>query len=557
MGLFNIRRRKKHFKRYREIAQILSRHGLGHLLQILDLTKFLPVRQKKEMEGKKPRTSPAERFLLALEELGPTFIKLGQLLSTRADLLPPAYIQQLQKLQDQLPPFPFDQVAECLERELGRPYGNVFAQFNPVPIAAASIGQVHKATLKTGQEVAVKVKRPGIEKILATDIEILYDLAGFIDKYGLWKDMYNFREIVREFEHMLSEETNFILEGQHAQNFRAHFRNEATVYVPDIYWPYTTPQILTMEFVNGIKLTNLEEINRQGLNRQLIAHRLINAYFYQIFIHGFFHADPHPGNLSVLPGERIVFVDFGIVGKLDDETRLKISDFILGLVQKDTAAIIRAADELGVIPDYINRPLLYHDVDKLREKYYLRSLSEINLADSINEFMQLALKYRMRLPSQLTLLGKALVTVEGVGRQLDPNLQVAEIARPLGARIFRERLSLGNWKKIIRNNLLVYHRLITNLPQDLTQIIDIAKRGELEVKIQRQEQDYILRKLSSLINRLILSIILAALIIAAPLLFEYKVNIYGNHSLAKIGLVFGGILFLLLLFSLIRNRRRP
>jgi ubiquinone biosynthesis protein len=555
--LFKIRKQKKHLKRYREIAQILSRHGLGHLLQILDLTKFLPVHQKKEGENKRPRTSPAERLLLALEELGPTFIKLGQLLSTRADLLPPAYIQQLQKLQDQLPSFPFDQVAECLERELGRPYNNVFTQFNPVPIAAASIGQVHKATLKTGQEVAVKVKRPGIEKILATDIEILYDLAGFIDRYGLWKDMYNFREIVREFEHMLSEETNFILEGQHAQNFRAHFRNDSNVHIPDIYWPHTTPQILTMEFVNGIKLTDLEEINRQGLNRQLIAHRLINAYFYQIFIHGFFHADPHPGNLSVLPGERIVFMDFGIVGKLDDETRLKISDFILGLVQKDTAAIIRAADELGVIPDYINRYLLYHDVDKLREKYYTRSLNEINLADSINEFMQLALKYRMRLPSQLTLLGKALVTVEGVGRQLDPNLQIAEIARPLGARLFRERLSLNNWKKIIRNNLLAYHQLLTNLPQDLTQILNIAKRGGLEVKIQRQEQDYILRKINSLINRLILSIILAALIIALPLLFEFKVSLYGNFSLAKIGLVLGGIIFLLLLFSLIHNRRRP
>ncbi|GAB6273938.1 MAG: AarF/ABC1/UbiB kinase family protein [Peptococcaceae bacterium] len=557
MRLFNVRRRKKHLKRYREIAQILSRHGFGHLLQILDLTKFLPVRPKKEGKSKRPRLSPAERLLLALEELGPTFIKLGQLLSTRTDLLPPAYIQQLQKLQDQLPPFPFDQVADCLEKELGQPYDNIFTQFSPVPIAAASIGQVHKAALKTGEEVAVKIKRPGIEKILATDIEILYDLAGFMDRYGLWKDMYNFREIVREFEHMLSEETNFILEGQHAQNFRAHFRNDSNVHIPDIYWPYTTPQILTMEFVNGIKLTDLEEINRQGLNRQLIAHRLINAYFYQIFIHGFFHADPHPGNLSVLPGERIVFMDFGIVGKLDDETRLKISDFILGLVQKDTAAIMRAADELGVIPEYINRHLLYHDVDKLREKYYTRSLNEINLADSINEFMQLALKYRMRLPSQLTLLGKALVTVEGVGRQLDPNLQVAEIARPLGTRLFRERLSLGNWKKIIRNNLLAYHRLITNLPQDLTQLIDIAKRGELEVKIQRQEQDYILRKLSSLINRLILSIILAALIIATPLLFEYKISIYGNFSLAKTGLVFEGILFLLLLFSLIRGRRGP
>jgi ubiquinone biosynthesis protein len=557
LELFNVRRRKKHLKRYREIAQTFSRHGLGHLLQILDLTKYLPARQKKEEESKRPRMSTAERLLLALEELGPTFIKLGQLLSTRADLLPPAYIQQLQKLQDQLPSFPFDQVADCLEREFGRPYDNVFAQFNPVPIAAASIGQVHKATLKTGQEVAVKIKRPGIEKILATDIEILYDLASLIDKYGLWKDMYNFREIVREFEHMLSEETNFILEGQHAQNFRANFRDDPTVYIPDIYWPYTTPQILTMEFVNGIKLTNLEEITGQGLNRQLIAHRLINAYFRQIFIYGFFHADPHPGNLSVLPGERIVFMDFGIVGKLDDETRLKISDFVLGLVQRDTAAIIRAADELGVIPVYVNRHLLYHDIDKLREKYYTRSLSEINLTDSINEFMHLALKYRMHLPSQLTLLGKALVTVEGVGRQLDPNLQIAEIARPLGARLFRERLSLDNWKKIIKNNFLAYHRLLTNLPQDLTQIINIAKRGELEVKIQRQEQDYVLRKISSLINRLILSILLAALIIATPLLFKYKVNIYGSFSLARTGLVFGGILILLLLFSLLRNRRGP
>jgi len=555
-----LRKRYKHFQRYREIAQVLLRHGFGYLLHELELVQFLGRRKKLELAAQPaaetlPGAKKARRLRTALEELGPTFIKLGQLLSARADLLAPEYIRELEKLQDDVLPFPFEKAAETIQLELGHRVGDIFVRFDPEPLAAASIGQVHRAVLTTGREVAVKIRRPEIEKILATDLEILHDLARLADRHTPFREMYSLSEMAEEFEHIVTEELDFTREGRHADTFRKNFRDDPDIYIPAVYWEYTTPKVLTTEYVEGVKLTDQAEILRRGADRRKLARLLTDALLRQILIDGFFHADPHPGNLFALSGDRLMFLDFGIAGRLDDNLKEKIGDLVLGLVNRNSHQVARAIAGMGVLPPNIDRRAFYQDVDRMRDKYYDVPFRELRLADSVNDVIAIAFRHRIRIPTQLTMLAKALVTAEGVSRQLDPELSVAEIARPLSRRLLASRFSPQNIRRVLMENLADYRHLALNLPRRLEQVLDLAASGELRINARNPETDRIIGRINVLVNRLVLSILLGALMIGSALLAGREYMIFKGISLAELLFIFGGFLGLALILSIFRSRK--
>ncbi|HIE12357.1 MAG TPA: AarF/ABC1/UbiB kinase family protein [Desulfotomaculum sp.] len=555
---FHLRKRYKHFARYREIANVLVRHGFGYLTHQLGLGEFLDLprrlRARPEVEKRaKEEPSPAARLRLVLEELGATFIKLGQILSTRGDLLPPEYIAELEKLQDQVPPFSFAAVREILRTELGLPHEEIFVTFEATPLAAASIAQVHRATLRDGTPVVVKVQRPGIEEVLTTDIEILHDVARFLDRRGPWRELYSLEEMVAEFERILREEVDFTVEGRHAETFRRHFSGDDTVYFPAVYWDWTTRKVLVMEDVAGIKLTNLEELSRQGVEMQLLARRLADALLKQIFLDGFFHGDPHPGNLAALPGNRVLFMDFGIVGVIDEELREKIGSLILGLVQRSTPRVVRAVESLGAVPPHVDRRALRWDIERLREKYYEIPLSKISLAESMRDILAVAFKHRIRVLTEVTLLIKSLVTVEGVIARLDPELSIVELARPLAKSLAARRLRPPVIKRMLLEHLEDYYRLLTLLPDRLERILDLAAAGELKVKAVNPETDRIMRRLNTMVNRLVLGLLLASLIVGSAFLLGPEYHSLWGLPLAKAGFVAGIVLGAALVFSVLRR----
>jgi len=550
---FHLRKRYKHFKRYREITNVLAKHGFGYLLNQLGLAEFINFPRNKYPDRREsPVASKARHLRLVLEELGPTFIKLGQLLSTRSDLLSADYVAELSKLQDEVPAFSFDKVKERVQMELGAKLEDIFLSFDREPLAAASIGQVHKATLENGEKVVVKVQRPGISAVTGVDIEILYDLAGLVDRHTPWGQHYSLVEVVEEFDRILREELDFTVEGKNIEIFRRNFAGDPNIRVPSVNWEYTTAKILTMEYIEGVKLTRPERLDEQNLNRKTVARRLADALLRQIFVHGFFHADPHPGNLAVLPGEKIVFMDFGIVGRLDDETRNKIANLVLGLIQRSTPAVVRAINSLGVVPGNVDFSALRRDIDRLREKYYEIPLTEISISESLGDIMQLTFNYNIRVPTEFTLLVKALITIEGITVKLDPRLSIMEILEPLGKKLLAQRFSPRSMRKMIMEYLTEYHSVFTRLPRHLNHVLELISSGELKFKTENPGQHVIIKHLYKICNRLAMSIVTAGLVISAALLAGKSITFWGI-PVEQIALAGAALTVLSLTFSILRG----
>lgn len=550
---FHLRKRYKHFKRYREIANVLAKHGFGYLLNQLGLAEFINFPRPNYREKKdSPPASRARRLRLILEELGPTFIKLGQLLSTRSDLLPAEYVAELSKLQDEVPPFPFNNVRERVQMELGTSLENIFSSFEREPLAAASISQVHRAVLATGEKVVVKVQRPGIKTVMEADLEILYDLARLADRRNPWRQNYSLVKMVEEFDRILHEELDFTVEGKHAETFRKNFAYDDDIRIPEVYWDYTTAKILTMEYIEGIKLSKPELMDKENLDKKAVARKLADALLRQIFVYGFFHADPHPGNIAALPDEKVVFMDFGIVGRLDNEIREKIINLVLGLIRRSSREVVRAIVSLGVVPGNIDFTALRRDIDRLRDKYYEIPLKDISVSESLGDIMQLAFKYNIRVPTEFTLMVKALITLEGITLKLDPQLSIVEVLEPLGKELLAQRYSPRAIRKIITENIPEYRDMLARLPRQLNQLLDLVAGGELKIKAENPRQDIIIRHLHKISNRIALSVVTAGLTVSAALLAGKGLTLWGV-PVEQIAL-FGGILAgLLLAVSIIRS----
>lgn len=553
-------RRIRHIQRYRDIIMSLSRNGFGFIIEELGLSEILsyPKRlfwdDRQELQNK----TAAERVRLFLEELGPTFVKIGQIASTRRDIIPSEFIKELEKLQDKVPHFSFAEVKQIIEQELGESIEEIFTQFHETPLAAASIGQVHGAVVRSGESVAVKIQRPGIRKIIETDLEILQDLALLAEKRVERAARYHLRDIVDEFARSLRAELDYKIEGRNAEKISKQFNNNQFIRIPKIYWDYTTSRVLTIEYLRGDKLNELTEL--KGYNCQVLAERFVFAIMHQILIEGFFHGDPHPGNVLVLPGGVIAFLDFGLVGRLTPELKNHVASLVIALMQRNSAGIIKAITRMGLVPDDVNMVKLRSDVDQLREKYYDVPLSQISLGESVNDLFFVARQHKIRMPVDLTLLGKTLLIMEGLAQKLDPNLSIITIAEPFGHKLLRERYDPRKVAATVWHEFDEYKELLINLPKGIDELTHLVKMGKLHLEFMIPELDQFLTKLDRISNRISFSIVLLSfsiimmgLIIGSSLVRQS--TLLWNMPAIEIGFGLASLLFIWLLYAIFKSGR--
>ncbi|KMY49139.1 ABC1 kinase family protein [Peribacillus loiseleuriae] len=504
-------KRMKHAHRYQEIISAFLRNGFGYIVKELGLTEMLSIPRK--IAGLNHNVSSrtlGQRIRTFLEDLGPTFIKLGQIASTRRDIIPEHIIVELEKLQDSAPPFPFEQVRSIIENELGNQLDQLFAEFNEIPLATASIGQVHWARLHSGEEIAIKVQRPNIRPIIETDMEILEDLARLMESRLSWAKRYHIYEMMEEFSKALQAELDYYVEGSNSEKIANQFVNQSKIRIPDIYWDFSTKKVLTMEYIKGTKISQLQEMDHLGYDRKVIAERVTNSMLHQILIEGFFHGDPHPGNMMVLPDEVVVFMDFGMVGRLTSDMKYQLASLVISLKRGDTLGIIKAISKMGILSDQINMAVLRADVDELKEKYYHLPLSQISLGEAVNDLFTISFHHQIQIPADMTMLGKALLTVERVVADLDPDFNMMHAAEPFGQRLLLDRY---HPKKIVKNTwskFIEYTEIVTELPKNIKEFSDTLKKGKFRLEITMPDIHLFLEKLDRISNRLSFSIVLLA-----------------------------------------------
>lgn len=551
----------RHAGRYREIAVALIRHGFGYMVEEMGLTRVLrlPIRWIRR-EAPETKTL-GERIRLVMEALGPTFIKLGQLASTRADLLPPSVIQELAKLQDNVPPFGAEEARQIVELELGGPIEDVMSEFSEHPIAAASIGQVHSARLAaSGRRVAIKVQRPGVKRQVIRDLEILHDLVALGEKRWDWVTRYQMPQLVEEFARSMEAELDYTSEARNMERISAQFQQDNHIHVPEVFWDFTSERVLTMAFVEGIKPTGREDLESKGYDVKMIASRIVNAVLNQVFIEGFFHADPHPGNLLIMKDGSITFLDFGMVGRLSPEMREYLSSLVIALMRQDTPAMVRAIERMGMVPDETDLSALKRDLERLRERYYDVAFSEVNLGQVINDFFSTARQHGIGIPPDLLMLGKALVTTEGIVERLDPTLSIVTLAEPFGRKLAREKFGPDRLRKKTVSGALGLADSLAGLPQRLRHLTSFISGGRVRVEVDVPELRRASRGVDRLVNRLAFSIVLlafsivmAGLVIGAAL--AQKETMIWNYPIIEMGLVVAVLMVLLLLLSIFRSGR--
>jgi ubiquinone biosynthesis protein len=550
----------RHTGRYREIAMALGRHGFGYLAEEIGLARLIRLPSRRRHTSERSSRTLAERIRLVLEELGPTFVKVGQLASTRSDLLPEAIIQELIKLQDQVAPFPAAEARAILEAELDQPLAGLFQSFDETPLAAASIGQVHRACLITGEPVAIKIQRPGIAPVIETDLDILQHLTTLANKRWSWVSRYQIPQMVEEFARSIRAELDYGFEGRNMERIRRQFTADEGIYIPEVHWPLTTSRVLTMEFIEGEHLNRLLAIDALGYNRKELAERLVNALLKQIFEGGFFHADPHPGNLLVTNKGELAFIDFGMIGRLSQEMKDHLSSLVIALMRRSTEGMVRAILRMGLIGDDADTTGLRMDLDRLRERYYDIPFAEIQIGQALQDLFATAQKHQVVLPADLLLLGKALLTVEGVALALDPDLRILDLAEPFGRKLMRDKYAPRRIGKKLIDEAAELTDSIVDLPQQVRKLSSALARGKLKMDMNVPEMEQLLRKLDQISNRLSFSIVLLAFsIIMVGLIIGSSLarmpTLLWNIPAIEIGFVVATLMFLWLLYSIFRSGR--
>jgi len=540
-------------QRLHQILQVLITHGFGYIVDRLNIkTRFIKFKPLKKLDASS-QPLPV-RVRKVLEELGPTFIKLGQILSTRPDLIPLEFCKEFEKLQDKAPAIEYEKVKAQIENELKQPINKIFSNFSPQPIAAASLSQVHLAELKTGKKVVVKVQRPNIRKVITTDLEILYGLAKLAEKYIKESQIYNPVGMVEEFKKTILKEIDFNIEANNIERFRRNFKDDDTVYVPEVFRDLSTAKILTIERIEGIKITDIERIEKSGLDRKQIAINGANAVLKQIFIHRFFHADPHPGNIFALDNNRIAFVDYGMVGRLDEETKFQLASILTAVVERDVSGVIESLIATGVVEEADVKRLSL-DLEELMDSYYGIPLKELKMGQFLMDAINVVSQNKIKIPPSLFLLSKALITIEGVGEKLDPEFNVAIQIKPFVERLVREKYSLRRIAKELKKFTKELYVFTSSLPKDLSLIFNKIKRGNLKVEFEHKGLENFILQMDKVSNRIAFSVVIAALIIGSSIIMQTNKGplFLGFPVLGIFGFLIAGILGLWLVIAILRS----
>jgi ubiquinone biosynthesis protein len=512
--------RPRYLRRYREIVEILADYGFGAFLAQMGLSDRFNIprwwRRRKDIPGD-AMTNP-RRLRRALEDLGPTFIKFGQILSTRSDIMPPAYIEELSYLQDEVAPVSWDEARMVVESELGAPVEQLFTHVDPVPIASASLAQVHVASLVGGEEVVVKIQRPNIEKTVNLDLDIIYDLAQTAQNRIALASRYEVGDLAEEFASALRAEMDFRREAWNADRFRQNFADEPHLYVPKIFWNYSTQRLLVMERIQGIKIDDIEALKKAGYSPHRLSTHAANFALKEVLIDGFFHADPHPGNMLIIPGEAIGVLDFGTVGRLDDRDRANLARLFIAAVQLDVEGIVDQLQRMGIADYRVDRMGLERDLKRILSRYYGRPIYEINAQEIAKAVQPIMYEYRLYVPTDYYLLMKTVVMMQGVGLKLDPDFDIFEAAQPYIGKLFRRMWLPSSWGPDVLRLAMDWKDFVSILPRKTSHILDQVERGQLTVQAELPQLEPTINLIDRLINRIIFSVLVAALLVALALL---------------------------------------
>lgn len=506
-------------QRAQQIAIVFARHGLGWMAVQFGLGSLSPATkvQRVPEPNSSARRKQAEHLRAALEDLGGTFVKLGQMASTRQDIIPAEYAEELARLQDAAPPVPLDEILNVVREELGRSPHELFASFDAQPVASASIGQVHAAVLNDGDQVVVKVQRPGIAQQIEKDLQILSGMAEWAEAHSAFGRDYRLASLVDEFAHTIHGELDYRTEGHNADRFRANFVAEPLVTMPRIFWEYTSGRVLTMQRVSGIKISDIAALDAAGIDRRKVAQTSVRMMLREAFEFGLFHADPHPGNFFVRPDGGIVLIDFGMVGYLTPRSKRLLLGLALGLAQQDAEMVTDDLYAIGIANDPGRRASLQRDMEHMLARYTTVALKDIQAAQIMNDLLTVVFRHRLQMPGEVMLFLRLLVLSEGLGLRLDPDFQLFAFAKPYLVQFARDQRSPDALATQVAQGMINATELTLELPQRLTRLLGQVERGTLRVGLSEDNLSVIMGQFQRMVNRLALSVVLAATIMGLGL----------------------------------------
>jgi ubiquinone biosynthesis protein len=560
--------RVSNIKRFGVITRLMVKHGLGDILdRILNRKKIsAPVESDSPGTARTVYPSP-QRIRRVLEELGPSFIKLGQLMSTRADIFPPEYIAEFKKLQDQVPPIPFAEIKAVIEKELKRPLSDIFVSIEEEALAAASVAQVHAAELEEDRRVVVKVIRPGIDKKIREDIRLMYYFAAKIEKSFEIGRIISFVDLVKEFERSIYRELDMFIEAGNIERFTHNFRDSQELYIPKVYWDYTARSVLVMEHIDGIKMDRVDEIIAHNIDPKEIAMIGLRSFSRQLMEFGLFHADPHPGNTVVMYDGRVSLLDFGIIGYLDEETMMQLANVLLGYAEHDYNLVMEALEDAGLISETtVNLKNFRNDLKDISEPFYGRTLKTISVRDVYEQVMRLLVKYRICLPRDLMLLMKTFIQTEALGKILGSDASLLEVTRPYAKKLLQRGYDAQKLVHNLGREIRSTHGYIKDIPRLLNDLIKGLATGKRPIEIRHKGFQEIPARMERSMNRLTVGLVISASLIAGSLvlnssqkLLEFTVDFYGSHTvsitalLGLLGYSLATILGFWLIISIIRS----
>jgi ubiquinone biosynthesis protein len=548
--------------RLSEIAQVMVRHGFGYFLEAHKLTDLLPGRSAEARlaavyeEGSSAR---GQHLRELLDELGPTFVKFGQLLSTRPDVVPPDIIAELRGLQDDVRPFPFEQAERVIEEDLGNSIDRLFLEFDSVPVAAASIGQVHRATLPNGKLAAVKIQRPGAPRQIEADLVLLYQAAKLVKERVRALDFIDAHALVDEFARQIRQELDYRLEGRNAQTFYRNFAGDPHVRVPKVYWTYTRARVLTLEWLSGTQLADLDRLALSLEERRDLAYLIAETWMAMIFRHGFFHGDPHPANVLVLEeAGTIGLVDFGAVGKLSDDDMSKLTRMFIDAAQENVDVLPKRLAELGVKYPKEREEEFRAELREIYYRYYGASVSEIDPIQVIREAFQLIYSMNLHLPTRYLLLDRAIATLGSVGIELYPDFNVFEVARPYARGLLLDRFTPQRVAKRARRDAIAFAQIFREAPYQWHDLMEQVRDGQIEVGFVHKGLDNFLEQTQRVFNRLVIALVVVGGLIGSSLIGVFATggpHVLGVNVVSVIGFALSTGLGMWLLWGVIRSGR--
>ncbi len=550
----------RRFRRTRQIVGILVKYGFGQLMDQIRAWEQINIECRifHRCDRKVVHLEFGERIRLAIQELGPTFIKMGQFLSTRPDMVPPDIIKELEKLQDQIPPFPSQIARQIVQTELNRPIEEVFASFDKEPIAAASLAQVHRARLKRGQEVVAKIRRPDIVETMEADISIMRSLAGVVERRVAEARILNPVELIDELHSDIKKELNFRNEANNIIRFGRNFAGDPQIKVPHVYEELCTPRLLVLEYIEGINISRIDRLASEGYDLELIARRLVDILFKSALEQGFFHADPHPGNVFVLPNNVICLLDFGMMGTLSSVEKTNVARIIFGIATRNEKMTARALLDLANAPGTVQEQQFEMDVSRYIQDFAYVPLGGLRLGEMMQDELHILTTHRLHFPANLVWIIKAIATTENVTSSLNPGINMVEYIKPYAEGMLRRQFSPLREARELGSAVIEFIDLLKDLPYDIRNVLRKLREGSIKMEVDQIGQDKVRSTLNRVSNRLAMAVIIAALLVGSSLLVLSNLPpLVSNISVIGLaGFIIAALLGLFLVFSALRSSAR-